>query len=70
MSTLREKQTKIKDQGKGLYRSWIESIKFKKGDSFGMILLKLMRAVLGSILIILFSPIILFLLIVTILIAL
>ncbi len=70
MSSIKDQQKAITDRGTGVFKSWIESIKFRKGDGLLTILIKIFRAILGCLIIIILSPVILLLLILTIAIAL
>lgn len=70
MSSIKDQQKALTSKGKGLFQSWVEANTIKKGDGFFTILLKLLKAVGGVIFIILASPVILLILILTIVIAL
>ncbi|WP_422008904.1 hypothetical protein [Roseivirga pacifica] len=70
MTSIKEQQKAISDKGRGYLKSWVDSISIKKGDGFGTILLKLLKAVLGVLAIIILSPVLLLIVILTLAIAL
>ncbi|RKQ49865.1 hypothetical protein BXY85_0866 [Roseivirga pacifica] len=70
MTSIKEQQKAISDKGRGYLKSWVDSISIKKGDGFGTILLKLLKAVLGVLVIIILSPVLLLIVILTLAIAL
>lgn len=70
MSSVKDQQKAITNKGKGLIKSWVSAITIRKGDGFGTILLKLLKAVGGVIFIIVASPVILLLFILALAIAL
>lgn len=70
MSSVKDQQKAITNKGKGLFKSWVTAITIRKGDGFGTILLKLLKAVGGVIFIIVASPVILLLFILALAIAL
>ncbi|WP_268122283.1 hypothetical protein [Roseivirga pacifica] len=70
MTSIKEQQKAISDKGRGYLKSWVDSISIKKGDGFGTVLLKLLKAVLGILAIIILSPVLLLIVILTLAIAL
>ncbi|MCO6358349.1 hypothetical protein [Roseivirga pacifica] len=70
MTSIKEQQKAISDKGRGYLKSWVDSISIKKGDGFGTVLLKLLKAVLGVLAIIILSPVLLLIVILTLAIAL
>tara|TARA_Y100000588_G_C13953428_1_gene795428 strand:- start:333 stop:545 length:213 start_codon:yes stop_codon:yes gene_type:complete len=70
VTSIKEQQKAISDKGRGYLKSWVDSISIKKGDGFGTVLLKLLKAVLGILAIIILSPVLLLIVILTLAIAL
>lgn len=70
MSSVKEQQKAIANKGRSYFKSWVESIRIKKGDGFGVVLKKLFKAVFGVLAFIILSPILLLIVLFTLVIAL